>query len=84
MKQSPRSFVSQLDFRTSCGYLRAAARGAPAASRARVRSAVITDFGVLRPDPDSGELQLTALYPGSTVAAARAATGWPLKVARRP
>jgi glutaconate CoA-transferase subunit B len=41
---------------------------------------VITDFGILRPHPDSDELQLTALYPGVTVAAARQATGWPLQV----
>jgi glutaconate CoA-transferase subunit B len=29
------------------------------------------------------ELQLTALYPGVTADAARAATGWPLRVADR-
>jgi glutaconate CoA-transferase subunit B len=67
MKQSTRSFVAQLDFRTSCG-------AGP--------KAVITDFGVLRPDPKTLELELTALYPGVTVEAARASTGWPLEVAQ--
>jgi len=42
---------------------------------------VITDFGVLRPHPQTEELQLSALYPGVSVDAARAATGWPLQVA---
>ena len=38
MKQSPRSFVSRLDFRTSCGYLEGSgARAAPAALPARGR-----------------------------------------------
>jgi glutaconate CoA-transferase subunit B len=80
MKQSTRSFVTQLDFRTSCGYLEGgetrAAGGAPGAGPA----AVITDFGVLRPNARTFELELTALYPEVSVAAARAATGWPLRV----
>jgi glutaconate CoA-transferase subunit B len=42
---------------------------------------VITDFGILRPDAVTEELQLVAIYPGATVDAARAATGWPLRVA---
>ncbi len=81
MKQSPRSFVPRLDFLTSCGYLDG--NGARRASRAPGGGprAVITDFGMLRPHPESDELQLAGLYPGVTVEAARAATGWPLKVA---
>ena len=83
MKQTPRSFVPRLDFRTSCGYLSGAgqrrARGCPGAGP----RAVITDFGVLRPNTRSEELELVALYPGVSAAAARAATGWPLAVAER-
>ena len=81
MKQTPRSFVPRLDFRTSCGYLDGpGARRASGAPGLGPR-AVITDFGVLRPHPASDELDLTALYPGVSVEAARAATGWPLRVA---
>ena len=36
---------------------------------------------MLRPDPDTCELRLTALHPGVTAEQARAATGWPLAVA---
>ena len=81
MKQSLRSFVPRLEFRTSCGYLQGAgARRASGAPGLGPR-AVVTDFGVLRPHPQTEELQLTALYPGVTVEAVRAVSGWPLKVA---
>jgi glutaconate CoA-transferase subunit A len=46
-------------------------------------TAVITDLGVLEPDPATFELTLTALHPGVTVDRVRAATGWPLRVAGR-
>lgn len=81
MKQSPRSFVSRLDFRTSCGYLDGGGARRAALCPGRGPQAVITDFGVLRPHPETDELQLTALYPNVTVEAARRATGWPLQVA---
>jgi len=81
MKQSPRSFVASLDFRTSCGYLEGygtrRSRGCPGGGPC----AVITDFGMLKPHPQTQELQLTGLYPGVTVEAARAATAWPLQSA---
>ncbi|HYL03397.1 MAG TPA: CoA-transferase [Steroidobacteraceae bacterium] len=80
MKQSPRSFVPALDFRTSCGYLTGGgARRASGCPGAGPR-AVITDFGVLRPHPDTEELELAALYPGVSAAEARAASGWPLQL----
>jgi glutaconate CoA-transferase subunit B len=41
---------------------------------------VITDLGVLEPDPHSRELTLTRLHPGVDVEQVRAATGWPLAV----
>ena len=81
MKQSPRSFVARLDFRTSCGYLDGHGARRAALCPGRGPQAVITDFGVLRPDPASDELLLAALYPNVTVEAARQATGWPLQVA---
>jgi glutaconate CoA-transferase subunit B len=84
MKQSPRSFVPRLDFRTSCGYLEGSgARRASGCPGAGPR-AVITDLGVLTPHPQTDELQLSSLYPGVTVEDARAATGWPLRIADNP
>jgi glutaconate CoA-transferase subunit B len=45
---------------------------------------VITDLGILTPDPVSKELTLTSLHPGVTAEQVVAATGWPLKVAPKP
>lgn len=81
MKQSPRSFVPRLDFMTSAGFLDGAGARARARLPGRGPRAVVTDFGILRPDPATDELTLAAIYPGVTVEAVRAATGWPLAVA---
>ncbi|HEY1873305.1 MAG TPA: CoA-transferase [Steroidobacteraceae bacterium] len=82
MKQSTRSFVAQLDFRTSCGYLEGGETRAASGSPGTGPAAVITDFGVLRPNPRTLELELAALYPDVSVEAARAGTGWPLRVSQ--
>jgi glutaconate CoA-transferase subunit B len=84
MKQSPRTFVPRLDFLTSAGYLGGCGERGRAGFPGRGPRAVITDFGLLRPHPETEELQLAALYPGVTPAAARAATGWPLAVVEDP
>jgi glutaconate CoA-transferase subunit B len=81
MKQSPRSFVPRLDFLTSCGYLGGAGERRRAGFPGGGPRAVITDFGILRPHPQTEELQLCTIYPGVAVDAVRAATGWPLRMA---
>ena len=45
---------------------------------------MITDLGILRPDPETRELTLVALHPDATVKEAKEATGWDLKVAEQP
>jgi glutaconate CoA-transferase subunit B len=78
VKQSPRTFVEKVDFVSSVGYgPTGQERDAPGAGP----TLVITDYGVLEPDPETHELTLTRLHQGVTVEAARAATGWDLKVA---
>jgi glutaconate CoA-transferase subunit B len=81
LKATPRSLVARLDFRTSAGFLDGHGARARTSMRGAGPQAVITDFGLLTPAPDTDELQLTALYPGATIDDARAATGWPLAVA---
>jgi glutaconate CoA-transferase, subunit B len=44
---------------------------------------VITDKGVLVRDAESGELLLTALYPGIEVTDVQAAVGWKLRSSNR-
>jgi glutaconate CoA-transferase subunit B len=75
VRQSLRSFVSEVDFVTSVGR---ELDGHDAGNGHG--SAVITDLGVLRPSPDDGELELVALHPGVELDQVREATGWPLRV----
>jgi glutaconate CoA-transferase subunit B len=83
-RQTRRSFVDRVDFVTSVGF------GAGPGDRARLGLTgagprqVITDLGVLRPDPASCELTLTGLYPGVTVADVRENTGWDLATTQEP
>jgi glutaconate CoA-transferase subunit B len=81
MKATPRSFVAQLDFRTSAGFLDGDDARARSSARGGGPKKVITDFGVLSPAEGINELTLTALFPEATVESARAAVGWPLAVA---
>jgi glutaconate CoA-transferase subunit B len=81
LKQSPRTFVPRLDFRTTVGFGDGpGSRAALGFSGAGV-TAVVTDLGVLEPDPETCELVLASLHPGVSVEEARAATGWELRVA---
>lgn len=80
LKATTRSFVPRLDFRTSAGFLEGHGARAACGARGSGPQAVITDFGVLAPHEESGELELGSLYEGATVEEARAAVGWPLRV----
>ena len=80
LRQTPRSFVAKLDFITSGGHLTGGDSRARSGARGKGPTAVITDHGILEPDPETKELRLTWLHPGIDVEAVKAATGWPLKV----
>jgi glutaconate CoA-transferase subunit B len=80
---SPRSFVERLDFRTSAGFLDGNGERRRTGLRGGGPRAVITDFGLLAPHPQSEELQLTALFQDATVEDAIGKVGWPLLVADR-
>lgn len=81
IKQTKRSFVPKLDFLTSVGHLTGGDSRAKSGARGKGPTAVITDLGVMAPDPVTRELTLVALHPGITVDQVRDATGWELKVA---
>lgn len=81
VRQTPRTFVQQLAFRTSVGFGDGPGDRERFGLRGRGPTLVITDLGILRPDPATCELVLTELHPGVTRAAARDATGWELQVA---
>ncbi len=81
MAHEKRRFVPRVDYITSPGYGQGGRwrqkvgllRGGPAA--------VITTLGLLRFDPETGEMVLAAVHPGISVDTVLAHTGWPLKVA---
>jgi glutaconate CoA-transferase subunit B len=81
LKQSPRSFVANLDFCTSAGFLTGHRERARRAISGAGPQVVITDLGILKPAPGSEELTLVARYEGISVDRICAATGWPLAVA---
>ena len=84
MRQSKRSFVDKIDFRTSAGNL------GGAADSERIRreqgwlgrgpSVVVTDLGIWHFD-ETGEMRLDSVHPGASIDDVRAATGWEPNVA---
>jgi glutaconate CoA-transferase subunit B len=84
MRQSKRSFVDRIDFRTSPGNL----GGAETAARIRREqgwlgrgpSLVVTDLGIYHFD-DSGEMRLDSIHPGATLEQVRETMGWEPRVA---
>ena len=42
-------------------------------------TAVVTDLGILKPDPVTRELVLVNKHPGTTVSEIQTATGWSLR-----
>ena len=81
LKQSARSFVPKLDFVSSGGFLTGGGARRRSGAPGSGPQAIITDYGVLKPQPDSEELALVARYETVTAADAVKATGWPLAVA---
>ena len=82
MRQSKRSFVEKIDFRTSPGNL----GGAGDAERIRAEqgwlgkgpSVVVTDLGIYHFDED-GEMRLDSLHPGATLEAVTGSVGWDVR-----
>jgi glutaconate CoA-transferase subunit B len=68
VRHTPKAFVEKVDFITTVG-------------KGRNITAVITDLGILRPEPETGELTLISRHPGVSVDEIRKSTGWPLKIA---
>jgi glutaconate CoA-transferase subunit B len=83
MRQSARSFVKEIDFRTSPGNL-GGAEQSEAIRKAggwngRGPTVVVTDLGIWHFD-ETGEMRLDFLHPGATLDEVRATIGWDPKV----
>jgi glutaconate CoA-transferase subunit B len=81
MKQDTRSFVEKVDFVTSLGHGKGGNDRASYGVTTKGPTKVITDLGVMEPDPVSKELTVVGLHPGVTREAVVAATGWAVKFA---
>jgi glutaconate CoA-transferase subunit B len=81
VRQSKRTFVEKVDFVTSVGFGSGPGSREELGFRGRGPVKVITDLGVLEPDPESCELTLTQIHEGVDPDQAREATGWPLAIA---
>jgi glutaconate CoA-transferase subunit B len=81
LSQSPRTFVERLDFRTTVGYGDGPDSRRQLGFAGRGVTAVITDLGILEPDPGTCELTLTRVHPGVEAEQVQKATGWQLRVA---
>jgi glutaconate CoA-transferase subunit B len=80
LNQNKKSFVDKLDFVTTVGFGDGGNARERLGMHGRGPTAVVTDLGILRPDPLTKELVLTELHPGVRVEDVIAKTGWPLRV----
>ena len=81
LRQNPRAFVEEIAFVTSVGHRHGGESRKELGYQGAGVTMVVTDLGILRPDPETKELTLSALHPGATIEQAREATGWELRVA---
>jgi glutaconate CoA-transferase subunit B len=79
LRQTRRTFVAELDFRSTVGQGDGPGSREELGLRGAGVTVVVTDLGVLEPDPETRELTLTSLHPGVTLQQAREATAWPLR-----
>lgn len=81
LRQNPRAFVEQLDFITSVGHYRGGDSRDRLHAQGKGPSAIITDLGILRPNPEDREFEMVSLHPGIRRGDAAAATSWTLRFA---
>ncbi len=81
MRHQRRAFVEGVDFVTSVGHGSGPGDRTALGLRGAGPTRIITDLGLLEPDPETAELTLTALHEGVSVEQVRAETGWDLSVA---
>jgi glutaconate CoA-transferase subunit B len=81
LKQSKRTFVEKLDFITSVGFLTGGDAREKAGLPGKGPVAVITDLCILRPHPETRELEVTSIHPGGDPETIARNTGWAVRFA---
>jgi len=82
VKQSTRTFVEKLDFITSVGFLTGGDARQKAGLSGNGPVAVITDLCILRPHPETRELEVAMINPGIDRDLIIRNTGWEVKFAK--
>ncbi|MFD2202904.1 CoA-transferase subunit beta [Shivajiella indica] len=80
MKQSKRSFVDKVDFITSAGFLGGGNERKDLGITGEGPTCIITDLGILEPDPETKEFLLTHIHPGISLEEVKNNTGWELRI----
>jgi glutaconate CoA-transferase subunit B len=83
LKQSKRTFVDKLDFRTSMGFGNGGDHRERLGLRGMGPTKVVTDLCVMEPDAKTRELTVTCLHSGVTQGQVTEATGWPVRFAEK-
>lgn len=81
MRQGARSFVSEIDFLTTAGYLDGGEAREKLGISGKGPTKIITDLCILEPEPGTRELVVTSIHPGITREQIIDATGWDIRFA---
>jgi glutaconate CoA-transferase, subunit B len=84
VRQSRRTLVEKVDFVTSVGYGSGPGDRERLGLRGRGPQQIITDLGVLTPDPRTCEFTMTGIFSGVAAATIRDRTGWDVAIAASP
>jgi glutaconate CoA-transferase, subunit B len=84
VRQNLRAFVEQVEFVTSMGYGSGPGDREKYGLRGSGPQRIITDLGVLTPDPATCEFTVTGIYPGVSVETIKERTGWDVAIAAEP
>ncbi len=84
VRQSKRAFVERVEFITSVGYGDGPGSREKLGLRGKGPQKIITDLGILTPDPATCEFTMTALFEGISRDTVRERTGWDIQFAAEP
>jgi glutaconate CoA-transferase, subunit B len=84
VRQTKRAFVERVEFITSVGYGDGPGTREKLGLRGKGPQQVITDLGILTPDPRTCEFTMTALFEGVSRDTVRERTGWDIQFAAEP
>lgn len=80
LRQSKKSFVADIPFVTTVGFGSGGKARESLGLKGAGPSAVITDLGILEPDPTTKELTLTFIHPNVELEQIKESTGWEIKI----